>query len=76
MKLFIRWILKKSGIYDFIWCEFCKEYPVRISGKTPEFKQFMEANNKAFTDMMIYGMGCTQHVDPQGLFGIQKPVVH
>jgi hypothetical protein len=65
MKPLISWLLKKTGIYNFVWNDFCREYPVRIKGETPELQKFMEVNNKAFTDMLVYGMGCTQYVDPK-----------
>lgn len=74
MKPILKWLLRRTGAYDLLWDDFCKEFPVRISGKTPELQQFMEANNKAFTDMIIYGMGCTQYVDPKDI-GVKKDVV-
>jgi len=65
MNPLLKYILKKTGIYQSIWNEFCDKYPVRINAETPELKKFMEENNKAFMDMMIYGFGCVQHVDPR-----------
>ena len=65
MKNFLKYILQKSGIYGMIWDDFCRQYPIRLSGKTPEVKKYLETQNKVVTDMMIYGMGCTQYVDPK-----------
>lgn len=38
------WLLKKLGIYDFVWRQFCDEYPVRLSGKSPELKRYFSEN--------------------------------
>lgn len=76
MKLAIRWILKKTGIYNFIWVDFCKQYPIRLSGETPEVKLYLETQHKVITDMMIYGMGCTQYVDPRSVAPLDNMVRH
>lgn len=51
------WLLKKLGIWDFVWQKFCDEYPVRLSGKSPELKHYFSENEKAMTDMMLFGIG-------------------
>lgn len=68
----LTWLLKKTGIYAFVWRQFCDEYPIRIGGKTPEVQKFLQESEKAFTDMMTYGLGCTQHVDPRTIPIIQQ----
>lgn len=75
-KIIITWLLKKSGIYNHVWEEFCREYPIRISGTTPEVKRYLETQNKVFTDMMIYSMGCTQYVDPRDIMTRKDVVLH
>lgn len=75
MKSIITYLLKKTGIYQSIWNEFCDKYPVRISAETPELKKFMEENNKAFMDMMVYGFGCVQHIDARSINKDLKDVV-
>lgn len=59
--IFIR-LLKNLGIWEFVWQRFCEEYPIRMSAKTPEAQSFMKENDKAFTDMIIHGMGAVKHV--------------
>lgn len=56
------WLLKKLGIWDFVWRQFCDEYPVRLSGKSPEVKHYLSENEKVIADAMIYGMGAVKHV--------------
>ena len=75
MKKLFKYILKKSGVYGMIWDDFCRQYPIRISGETPEVKKYLETQEKVVTDMMIYGMGCTHYVDPNSVFDKNK-VVH
>ena len=65
MNKVLKYILKKSGIYGMIWDDFCRKYPVRLSGETPEVKKYLEIQQKVFEDMMVYGMGCTKYVDPR-----------
>lgn len=74
MRTIISWILKKTGIYQHVWNDFCDQYPIRISGETPEVKKYLETQQKVFTDMMVYGLGCTHYVDAKGVFN-QKDVV-
>lgn len=76
MKPLITWLLKKIGIYQYVWNNFCDEYPIRISGETPEVKKYLETQSKVFTDTMIYGMGCTHYVDPRGILGCKDVVRH
>lgn len=57
------WLLKNLGIWGFVWNKFCEEYPIRIHAKSPEAQRYMRENEKAYTDMLVYGMGCVQHVD-------------
>lgn len=75
MKSFLSWALKVTGIYQYVWNDFCDKYPIRLSADTPEVKKYLETQSKVFTDTMIYGMGCTQYVDPRSI-GLEKPVVH
>lgn len=56
------WLLKKLGIWDFVWRRFCDEYPIRLSGTSPEVQNYFQETEKALTDMMIFGMGVTKHV--------------
>lgn len=65
MNKFLKYILRKSGVYGMIWDDFCRQYPVRLSGETPEVKKYLETQEKVVTDMLVYGMGCTQYVDPK-----------
>lgn len=73
MNKFLKYILKKSGIYGMIWDDFCCQYPVRLSDENPEVKKYLEMQHKVVEDMLIYGMGCTQYVDPST---IKKEVLH
>ena len=75
MNPILTYLLKKTGIYQRIWNEFCDKYPVRIGADTPEVKKYLQTQEKVFTDMMVYGMGCTHYVDPANL-GAVKPAVH
>ena len=74
MKKLLKYFLIKSGIYGFVWDDFCRKYPVRLSGETPEVKKYLETQGKVVEDMIVYGMGCTQYVDPNDVFG--HKVVH
>ena len=74
MKKLFKYLLKKSGIYGFVWDDFCRAYPVRLSGETPEVKKYLETQHKVVEDMLVYGMGCTQYVDPNDAF--KNKVVH
>lgn len=74
MKPIITWILKKIGVYNYVWNDFCDQYPIRLSAETPEVKKYLETQNKVFTDMMIYGMGCTHYVDPKAVNPLLKDV--
>lgn len=78
MKPLLKWLLNKTGVYAFVWNDFCDQYPIRISGETPEVKKYLETQQKVFTDMMVYGMGCTQHVDPRSVqvVPIENQVFH
>lgn len=79
MKPLINWLLKKLGIYQYVWNQFCDQYPIRIAADTPEVKRFFQENDKMFTDMMIYGMGCVQHIDPKSMPHLHVPsgeVIH
>lgn len=75
MKKVIKWLLIKTGIYGFVWVDFCEQYPVRLSAETPEVKAYLETQHKVVEDMLVYGMGCTQYVDPNAVFDKNK-VVH
>ena len=70
----IVWLLKISGIYGFVWDDFCCQYPIRLSGETPEVKKYLEMQHKVVEDMLVYGMGCTRYVDPNAVF--KDKVVH
>lgn len=76
MKPLLTWLLKKTGIYSFIWQQFCDQYPIRIGAETPEVKKFLQDQEKVFTDLMIHGMGCTHYVDPKGILGVPDVVLH
>lgn len=72
----IKYLLQKTGIYKFVWAEFETEFPIRISAKTPELNKFLEVQSKAFTDMLVFGMGCTQYVDPRNIQVDKDTVIH
>lgn len=76
MKLMFAWLLKKTGVYNYVWGEFCKEYPVRISGATPEARKYLEDHQRVVQDMMLYGMGCTHYIDPRSISVPKDTVLH
>lgn len=65
MKKILKYLLIKSGIYGFVWDDFCRQYPVRLGADNPEVKKYLETQHKVVEDMLLYGMGCTQYVDPK-----------
>lgn len=76
MKPIFKYLLKKTGIYQSIWNEFCDKYPIRLSIEEPKVKEYLKTQEKVFTDMMLYGVGCTQYVDPKTVIPVKDVVRH
>ncbi len=49
-------------IAEKLWERFCEDYPIRLSADIPEVQKFFEENEKAVTDMMVYGCGAVKYM--------------
>lgn len=56
----------EPSITDFvedIWSDFCEQYPIRLSAKSPEVKKYFAESSKVMEDMLLHGIGVYKHVD-------------